>query len=669
MNDKCSKIFQKIVNIILDIAIFIFGVILLISIYNNIQTKVLKNSYSSFFGYSIFGVQTGSMSTAINAGDWIIVKNNNDIKLNDVVTYMQDGEFITHRVVESYKDTFVTQGDANNTKDEPISREQIVGKVVKILPNFEVLKKTLFNPVVLIAIIITLYLAVFLFKKKDKSSLLKVKIDKLINKLKTKLEEKRNLPKIKVEKIKDEKPKEEVVKVEEVHIEPSEVEASTDEALPDEVTKEELEDAYVDEDEMDKTMCFRVIAVDKSEIERAYNKPVVIEDEPIVSTELTEEVKEDVVKKNLELLKNKGKKCNNIIEKSMFIKRSEIEKIIKILLNGEKDKPNYSTIKNTFIDSYMDGRYYNYCGNINVEYTKKNKTRKLEDAICEIKEELIRKYKGTDKKYSDKVLMFANIFLLINYLDNSKKYVPLKEKRDSYYKKINKYMKYDLLDERKIRSIVDEIIKVQKLHASMIKYSLNKLDTNMFKLKYNRLSVKDMYAVELIHNVSFSKVYSDYIVDKTYSSGVVAEDKISVLLTILSVQIINDMLNADFSKKYVVYIPESIYEKDNKLGSTFELFKDEYAKNNIIVLINYDGLSGSKNVIKKLIKLGYHFAVDINGVTKFKISDQEYFELMDHLFISSKNPNKSSMLIFINSSMHNKVIYDDISNKVGNYMR
>ena len=43
--------------------------------------------------------------------------------------------------------TYVTKGDANNSKDEPISKEQIVGKVVKIIPGFGIIRKTILNPI------------------------------------------------------------------------------------------------------------------------------------------------------------------------------------------------------------------------------------------------------------------------------------------------------------------------------------------------------------------------------------------------------------------------------------------------------------------------------------------------------------------------------------------
>ena len=139
MTSKKKRLLEKLINIFLNILIFIFGVFLLISIYNNIQINILGNDYSSFFGYSMFEVQTGSMKDAINPGDMIVVKNEPDIKLNDIITYKEGNEFITHRVIEVYNETYVTQGDANNTKDKPITKSQVVGKVVKILPGFGII--------------------------------------------------------------------------------------------------------------------------------------------------------------------------------------------------------------------------------------------------------------------------------------------------------------------------------------------------------------------------------------------------------------------------------------------------------------------------------------------------------------------------------------------------
>ena len=100
----------------------------------------------------------------------------------------------------------------------------------------------------------------------------------------------------------------------------------------------------------------------------------------------------------------------------------------------------------------------------------------------------------------------------------------------------------------------------------MLTAFLNSLETNMFNLNINKISSKkDMYGLELAHNISFSKVYSEYIIDKTYSEGIIAEDKVSVLLTLLSLQLVKDMANFDFNNKYLLYIPNTLYKKKENL--------------------------------------------------------------------------------------------------------
>ena len=93
----------------------------------------------------------------------IVVKRGNTPKIRDIITYKKGDDFITHRVVEAYKETYVTKGDANNAKDEAIKKDQIVGTVIKIIPNFGAFRQTLLNPVVLITLIVTVYILSRLF--------------------------------------------------------------------------------------------------------------------------------------------------------------------------------------------------------------------------------------------------------------------------------------------------------------------------------------------------------------------------------------------------------------------------------------------------------------------------------------------------------------------------
>lgn len=672
MNKKRIKIVDKLINVVLDIAIFIFGVILLITLYNNIQVKILKNTYSSFFGYSIFGVQTGSMADAINAGDWIIVRNSNEIKVNDVVTYYRDGDFITHRVVEAYNGTYITKGDANNAKDEPISRDQIVGKVVKILPNFTVIQKVLFNPIVLMALIITLYLIGFLFKRKNNISDEKTENNvskKILEFMDVILEKVKNSAKLKKEKLLEIK-KENKIKEDKVFVEEKKEEIKPEIIKEEEVTQVINEENVVEQDEeaLDKTMCFRMISVDEDDIDDAYVDKSKVEsfevDEKSIKKEIEEVEKEEVIKKNLEILQKKKKKCKNVIDRIMFVKEEQIKKIVDDLLVGEKLKSNELTIKDKFVKGYIDGKYYNYCGEVNVEYNSRNMIGKLEKAMEDLANSLVKSYKGTDKQFKEKVLKYEMIFKLMIRLEHDNEMLDsIKSKRETYANNISKFIKFKEYEVKELKLVINNIIKDQKLYDGMIKYTLNKLETNMFTLEMNEVS-KNVYAISLEHNIAFSKIYSDYIVDKTYKEGIVAEDKIEVLLALLLSKLVGNMLNADFKNKYLISIPSSMYDKDNKLDAIFDKFDDEYARNNIIVVINYDTLSSHKGTIKKLIKSGYRFAVDLNNSTKFKVGDQSMLELMDYLFLSNKNPNKDSIMLFVPKELHVRMINEDIMSKL-----
>lgn len=695
MNKKKMGLFEKIINIVLDILIFLFGIILLVSIYKSIQIKVLGNDYSSFFGYSIFEVKTGSMADTINIGDWIVVKSSPKIKLNDIVTYRQDGEFITHRVIESYKGTYITKGDANTAKDDPITQDQIVGKVNKILPHFGIFRKTLFNPLVLVMLIITVYVFSYVVKKNQKeeksdSNRMDKVLEELINKTKKIIislqdkETKTKMQKVKAPKIVEKKEAQPVKKV--INEKPSELindikaEQVTSSNVENEIDVEQIKNEVFNDDEFDKTKYFRVIPVDKDELDSTYlgiKKNQELEDElnakkkkPIVNNAPVEEVNDSLIKNKLEMLHGKkNKRSKNIIGKIMFLKSEEISEIINIITKDEKMKTNEATIKETLIDAYIDAKYYNYCGNINVEYNGRNMNSRIAEALNNIMEKMINDYSGSDSKYAEKVAKYANIFNLLIYIDQTNFDTnDISTIRESYVKKFNRLLKGQYDSEKQLNDIINSIIKDQKLYKGMIKYTIKKLETNSFDLSFNQLSSKrNLFALELDHNISFSKVYSEYIVDKAYSEGTIAEDKTIVLAALLLVQLTKDMLSQEFNRKYIIYVPETLYDKDNKLGKLLKMTEDEFVKNNIIILIRYSELIKNKKIVKELRKNGYRFALVFDETTIIKEKDQSIISVAEYIFMNKKKVDAASMLPSIPENLQNSIIYEDIASKVGNY--
>ena len=88
-------------------------------------------SINLIWGYTYFEVLSGSMRDEINIGDIVIIKLGSGYDVGDVITYKSNNNFITHRIMEIRENKIITKGDANNVVDEPIYRNQVVGKVVR----------------------------------------------------------------------------------------------------------------------------------------------------------------------------------------------------------------------------------------------------------------------------------------------------------------------------------------------------------------------------------------------------------------------------------------------------------------------------------------------------------------------------------------------------------
>jgi signal peptidase len=674
---------------VLDFFIVILAGVLLITIYNNVQINILDNSYSSFMGYSLFEVQTGSMEPEIKAGDWIVVKYEKDYELKDVVTFETEGEFVTHRVINKYGDTFVTQGDANNAKDSPISKEQIVGKMVKILPAFGIMRKTIFNPVVLVGLIVILYLTTSIFKKKaddHEDNALVRSLDEAIDKEMKKQSKKATKKDSKevesneedVEELELEDTSELEVEDTEETFEPEElvddVEEVVEETEEEDVTEEDDTDEVSAEDLEEKTMLFRMISVDSEEVDSLENNSVLEEVEEktqeIPTIDATQEVidaaTEEKVKMTLELIQKKRKKCNNFIEKAMLLKREEIEEIVSILNLKQKYKVNEPSIKDALGDIYMDAKYYNNCALGELDENVKVTASKVEKTLLDCSISLFKAYKGTDDKYHDKLKKFLKIMVLINKLEED--YITISDiekKKDTYTKKILRYLKYNDLPAKELKSMVTNILKVQRSYASMMKFLFNKLDTGMFQLAYNQVGKNKIYFTDLEHNIQFSKMYSDYIVDKTYTEGLVAEDKLEVLATLLSSQLVKDMLNKEFSKKYIVTIPDSLFTKQKKLEKIIGMFDDGHAKNTVLFLITVDIANDNKKMLRKLIQDNYHFAIDMSNLKNIRKKDESSLYMVDVLVASNSNNAVKEILGNYPKELTEKVLYTDVLSKVG----
>lgn len=110
------------------------GLALGVNLYLGSARMVGGNAMPMPFGVGAAVVLSGSMEPALNVGDLIFVRQGETPAVGDVVVYATGGSLVVHRIVALEGDTVVTQGDANNTADEPISRAAIKGVVTGRVP-------------------------------------------------------------------------------------------------------------------------------------------------------------------------------------------------------------------------------------------------------------------------------------------------------------------------------------------------------------------------------------------------------------------------------------------------------------------------------------------------------------------------------------------------------
>lgn len=164
-----KKILKIVGNIITSLLIIILALVLIIAIYSFIELDVKEKEYCNIFGYSFFQIETGSMKDTLQIEDIIIVKLvNDDINKNDIITFRQDGNLVTHRLVRMEDGMYFTKGDNNPTEDKPIKKDDILGKVEVIIPNVKIWKSVFKEPKVIVSLVITIILFVLVIAYKEK---------------------------------------------------------------------------------------------------------------------------------------------------------------------------------------------------------------------------------------------------------------------------------------------------------------------------------------------------------------------------------------------------------------------------------------------------------------------------------------------------------------------
>ena len=141
--------------------VFIFFVIILYNIVLLYMSYIDKFDTPSFYIYKAYVITTNSMEPELKKDDVVVIKKAkaDNLKQGDIITFKQNGETITHRIVhiDDIEDgkLYITKGDNNNVQDEQGLRfDQIEGKLVIKIPQLGKMVASFKNGIIIVLVLL-----------------------------------------------------------------------------------------------------------------------------------------------------------------------------------------------------------------------------------------------------------------------------------------------------------------------------------------------------------------------------------------------------------------------------------------------------------------------------------------------------------------------------------
>lgn len=303
----------------------------------------------------------------------------------------------------------------------------------------------------------------------------------------------------------------------------------------------------------------------------------------------------------------------NIIGKYIdFIKKKYLD-LFKIVFRNRYQK----NLCLPFLDKYIEVRYYNETNYL----TEKDFVNRINKELVDLAEKL-----ATDDNIED-IKNIVAMFGYILYFDDV--YVINHE-----MELINTMVSDDILKFENSQGL-KEFIKEWCIELNKGKDTFNNtLLTKDFCLVEERLYRK-LYNLVLEQNVKISNLYSEYAIDKAYNSGIVNEDKLFVTYILASQLVLENAINLDFSRFYMVPFANTLFGKEKKSSRLLNIINNQLAKKFISIRITYSEYKNNKKMIDNLINEGYSFGIELDSTYTGITSE---LVLFPYIFVHEDSP-------------------------------
>jgi len=288
--------------------------------------------------------------------------------------------------------------------------------------------------------------------------------------------------------------------------------------------------------------------------------------------------------------------ANNVMNEYIELTEKHMIQYMKLIFQNKFD----SSVFSEFWASYLDVRYYDLNGFKN-DTTLKNE---IIEELDSRKIKLLGKAKGKEKIIEDTYSFFAHLI----YLDRVSPNKDLGKTLDDITG-----LRIELLGKAADKDFRTEIGKVLKENQKEVDELFETYKSTDFYVSVSNYKTSAyVYKVTLKYNFKMPMVYSLFAINKAFNTGTVGEDRLFIEYTLMSVQIIQDIVRGNFKKQYIVDFADTLFDKRQKLERLFKLIENPVIQDKLMVKIPYEMFIKNKDLIYRLMKRGFRFAIIID---------------------------------------------------------
>ena len=295
----------------------------------------------------------------------------------------------------------------------------------------------------------------------------------------------------------------------------------------------------------------------------------------------------------------------------------KIKKYMKIVFSVNYDEE----IIEEFLRTYINARYYNVQ---NSEKPARAFYMRILDEL-EYKEDMLMEKcdaeaESLDEKQSRLNLIHSikEAFGYVLFFDNVRNIENFKT-IDSLHEIIEKMLEsvekdFNIKNSKDVEEKLYQEVKSDMIEKDIF---LDKFETDEFSLVFENANFdENFYFVELEHNIKMPMQYSESAINKVFTEGIIAEDKLQIEYILLSTVAIRDIVNGNFKDCYIAEFETSLFKKKQKLNGILALIENQALQEKINLNIKYaDYIKNQKSVLE-YIKRGFSFVITLDDTLK-----------------------------------------------------